>query len=269
MDTPSTHSHRALELLEALRRFGGSARNTELARAMNVSEETIRRTVKALSKSGEVARVYGGAYLVGGSEDPSFFRRIAENMDEKRIIASAVADRVSDGMTVFLDVGSTTAFVAEELRSRRNITVATNSIGVAQTLVNHNGNRVFLLGGEMQSDERGAFGFVTERQAQRFVYDLAVFSADALTPEAGFLYLNPSEANLAGIVAERAERVLIAIDHEKFNRKASFSGPAADTIDALITDKPPGKPLAAALAAWNVAVHIAPAKGATPESVEA
>ena len=265
MNKSTTHSHRAIELLEALRRFGGSARNAELARAMNVSEETIRRTVKALSKSGEVARVYGGAYLVGGNEDPSFFRRIAEHMSEKRVIASTVADLVADGTTVFLDVGSTTAFIAEELRSRRNITAVTNSIGVAQTLVSHNGNRVFLLGGEMQSDERGAFGFVTEGQAQTFVFDLAVLGADALSLKEGFLFLNPSEANLARVVAARSDKVLVAMDHYKFNTKAPFVGPGVDSIDGLITDAAPDADMTDALRGWDISIEVAvPRQGKKP-----
>lgn len=257
MTQKATHSHRALELLAALRRFGGSARNAELARAMAVSEETVRRTVKSLSKSGEVARVYGGAYLVGPQEEPSFFRRIAQHTREKQIIASAVADRVKDGTHLFLDVGSTTAFVAEELRSRRNLSVVTNSIGVAQTLTNHNGNRVFLLGGDMHSDERGVFGSVTERLAQRFVFDLAILSTDGLSAKQGFLYLNQSEANLATVVADCAERVLVALDHFKFDTTAPYRGPSPQKVDELISDRAPKGPLAETLRQWRVSVHQA------------
>jgi len=58
-------------------------------------------------------------------------------------------------MTLYLDMGKITAFVAEKLRDRGNLTVAANSIGVVQLLANHNGKRVHLLGDEMQSDDRG------------------------------------------------------------------------------------------------------------------
>lgn len=39
------HSHRELELLEALHRLGGSGRSAELAKTLDVSEETVRRTI--------------------------------------------------------------------------------------------------------------------------------------------------------------------------------------------------------------------------------
>jgi len=251
------HSHRELELLEALHRLGGSARSVELAQALDVSEETVRRTIKALSKAGVLERMYGGAYLAGPRDTPSFFSRIAKHSAEKRAIATQVVERVKDGMTLFLDVGSTTAFVAEKLRDRFNLTVATNSIGVAQVLANHNANHVHLLGGEMQTDERGTFGFVAEQQCRRFAYDLAIFSTDALSVSRGFLYLNAAEANLAAVVASCSERVLVGMDHHKFEQTAPYCGFAASDVDDIVTDQLPMSGLATAIRGWGIEVHLA------------
>lgn len=256
MAKTTTPTRREIELLDALRRFGGRARNSELASVLDVSEETIRRTIKALSKSGSIARVHGGAYLVGTQSDPSFFRRIAEHSDEKKIIARAVAISVSDGMTVFLDVGSTTAFVTEELRVRHNLTVVTNSIKSAQTLVGHNNNRVFLLGGEMQADEQGAFGFVAERQSKRYIYDIAILSSDALNSKNGFTYQSASEADLASVIIENANVVTVAMAHQKFETAAPHRGFHPGTVDYLVTDAPPENRLASSLAAWSVEVTV-------------
>lgn len=252
-----THSHRELELLSVLRRLGGSARNADLAKALDVSEETVRRAVKALSKSGAVARVHGGAYLVGVQSDPSFFRRITRHEDEKRKIAVAVAKHVEDGMCLFLDVGTTTAFVSEELRTHARLTIVTNSIGVAQTLVNHNGNKVHLLGGEMQQVERGTFGSLTEAQARNFAFDLAILSADGLSNSFGFLYLNAGEARLASIVAENSAKVMVALDHYKFGKRAAHRGVNPARVDCLVTDAMPKGDLSRFLADAGVEVELA------------
>ena len=253
----SAHSHRELELLGLLRRLGGSARNADLAKALNVSEETVRRAVKSLSKSGAVARVHGGAFLVGAQSDPSFIQRISQHEDEKRRIAVTVARHVKDGMCLFLDVGTTTAFVAEEIRALAQLTIVTNSIGVAQVLVNHNGNRVHLLGGEMYQVERGNFGSLTETQARRFAYDLSVFSADALSPSFGFLHLNANEAQLAQVVAESSHRVLYGLDHFKYGKTAPHRGVAAEQVDHLVSDAKPKGDLKQFLADARVAVEHA------------
>tara|TARA_R110002072_G_scaffold3472_10_gene25299 strand:- start:3725 stop:4525 length:801 start_codon:yes stop_codon:yes gene_type:complete len=257
MNSPTKHSHRELELVEALHRLGGSARSAELAKTLDVSEETVRRTIKALAKSGVLERMYGGAYLTGPRDAPSFFRRIAKHSTEKRAIATAVVEQVQDGMTLFLDVGSTTAFVAERLRDRFRLTVATNSIGVAQVLANHNGNHVHLLGGEMQTDERGTFGFVTEQQCRRFAYDLAILSTDALSESHGFLNLNAAEANLAAVIAGCSERVLVALDHHKFDQTAPHCGLQPRDVNAVVTDQLPGQNLTKAIEAWGIEIHLA------------
>lgn len=257
MNKSLKNSHRELKLLEVLHRLGGSARSAELAKALDVSEETVRRTIKALSKTGVLERMYGGAYLAGHRETPSFFHRIAKHSTEKQAIAAAVVERVQDGMTLFLDVGSTTAFVAEKLRDRFRLTIATNSIGVAQVLANHNGNHVHLLGGEMQTDERGTFGFVTEQQARRFAYDLAIFSTDAMSENRGFLYLNAAESHLAATIAGCADRVLVALDHNKFNQTAPHQGLDVRDVDEIVTDRPPPPKLAESMLNWGIETHLA------------
>lgn len=252
-----THSHRELELLSVLRRLGGSARNADLAKALEVSEETVRRTVKGLSKNGTVSRVHGGAYLVGTQSDPSFFHRISVHKDEKRRIAVKVAEHVQDGMCLFLDVGTTTAFIAEELRAYARLTVATNSIGVAQVLVNHNGNKVHLLGGEMQQDECGTFGSITEEQAKGFVFDLAILSADGLSENFGLLFLNAGEAKLAAVASECSDKVLVALDHFKFGKRAPHRGLQADQVDCIVTDVEPKGTLKRSLVEAGVTIDLA------------
>ncbi len=254
----ASHSHRELELLDALRRLGGSARSAELAKMLDVSEETVRRVIKSLSKAGAVERVHGGAYLVGGAGDPGFFQRMARHPDAKRQIAKQVAKQVVDGMTLFLDVGSTTAFVAERLRKHAGLTVVTNSIGIAQTMLGTD-NRVHFLGGEMRRDERGSFGPVTERQARRFVFDLAVISVDALSETRGFLYSNPVEAALSEVIADCADRVVVGMDHNKFGARAAHCGLAARRVDLLVTDQQPPAGFETALAQWGVALRVTPA----------
>lgn len=251
-------SYRELELLDAIRRVGGFAKNSDLASALNVSEETVRRTIKALSKSGSVARVHGGAYIVGAQSDPSFYKRIEQYAREKRAVAKALVREIEDGMTLFMDVGSTTVFVAEELRARGNLSVTTNSVQVAQTLVGHNDNRVYLLGGQMQADELGAFGHMAEQQARQFCYDLSVLSADALHTKRGFLYLNRAEADLASVVIDCSDATVVAMTHHKFGSTAPHQGFAPECIDRMIVDQLPESALEQQLNSWDISLNVIP-----------
>lgn len=261
MKKKAPNTHRELELLDALRRLGGAARNSDLVNVLGVSEETVRRTIKSLSKAGTIERVHGGAYLAGAQGDPGFFRRISQHADEKRLIAAHTANMVRDQMTVFLDVGSTTAFVAEELRRANRLTVVSNSIGVVQTLAGINGNRVHLLGGELQSEERGTFGHVAQRQLQRYAFDFAILSTDAISDSKGFLYHSPAEADLAAVVAGQADHVVMAAAHFKFGYMAPYVGPDPRLVHALVTDAAPKGTMAKSFDRWGIDVQVAKAGG--------
>lgn len=259
MDTDAEKiPHRGHELLSVLARLGGSARNAQIAQVMDVSEETVRRLVKALAKAGKVERVHGGTYLRGSQDAPIYSGALEQSPKEKASIARAVLDFVQDGMTLFINVGSTTTYVAEQLRDRKNLIVVTNSVTVVLALANHNGNRVFLAGGEILQSERGAFGSATEAYARKFSYDVALFGADAITAEQGFLLLNPAEADLTRTVTGQAGMSIVTADHRKFSARAPMVACPPEKVSHLITNAPPDKDLQNKLEQWGVELVIAP-----------
>lgn len=249
--------HRGHELLSVLARLGGSARNAQIAQVMDVSEETVRRLVKTLAKAGKVERVHGGTYLRGAQDAPIYSGALEQSPKEKASIARALLDFIEDGMTLFINVGSTTTYVAEQLRDKKNLIVVTNSVTVVLALANHNGNRVFLAGGEILRSERGAFGSATEGFARKFSYDIAIFGADAISADHGFLLLNPAEADLTRTVTEQAELSIVTADHRKFNERAPMVACAPEQIGRLITDAKPDATLCAALEKWGVELVVA------------
>ena len=248
-------SHREHELLEVLRRYGGSARNAEIARALDVSEETVRRLAKQLEREGRVERMHGGTLLVGA--EPGFHQRIAQNAEGKARIAEAIVGEVQDGMCLFLDVGSTTSFVAEALRAHHRLIIVTNSIRAAQVLANHNDNRVFLTGGELGGEERGTYGPLAEATIRSFAFDAVILSANGLTERSGFTVFNPLEASLGRLAASRARRCIVCVDHEKFGRQTPVASVAVEEADLMVTDRPPPESIARALALAEVVTLVA------------
>ncbi|MCF6302281.1 MAG: DeoR/GlpR family DNA-binding transcription regulator [Devosiaceae bacterium] len=253
-------THRAHELLETLKRLGGSARNSQMADTMGVSEETIRRTVKKLSKEGVVSRVHGGVYLAEAQGAPSFHARIGERTEEKRRMAHVVAEIIEDGASLFLDVGSTTLFVAEALRSKSKLTIVTNSLSIAQTLMNHNQNRVFIAGGELNNSVGGTFGASARKFVSNFRADFAILSADALDVEQGFLVADEREAELARTFVDHARKSIMVADASKADQVAPMVTCDPNEIDIFISDTSPGRRLGAALKGWKIDIIVAPAK---------
>lgn len=249
-------THREMEILEELRR-SGSCRIQELARRLEVSEETIRRNVRKLAENGLVRKVHGGVYLPDTVQELTFHQRMDLNPDAKRRVASAVAGIVRDGDSLFLDIGSTTAYVAQALRNRRELFVVTNSVAVAHTLATRNGNRVFLAGGELRSHDAGAFGREALAFVQQFSVQYAVLSAAAIDTETGFMLFDLQEAEFSREIMARAEQTVVAADATKFGRRAPIRMAAADDIDLLVTDAAPPTEIAERLAAASVQILVA------------
>ncbi|MDF1671057.1 MAG: DeoR/GlpR family DNA-binding transcription regulator [Roseovarius sp.] len=234
-----TTNQREEEILRELQKAGGSCRVSFLANQLTVSNETIRRNIRTLEENEIVRKVHGGVHLVEDIAEAPFHSRISTHKDEKLRLAAAVAENISDGESVFLDIGSTTAYVAMELKQRSDLFVVTNSAFVANTLATRNGNRVFLAGGELRAHDGGAFGAEALDLVQRLNVQFAVFSAGAVNAELGFMLHDLEEANLARVAAANAQVRIVVADKDKFNKRAPVSIGSDTQFDVFYTDAQP------------------------------
>lgn len=250
-------NHREVEVLKALRQLGGAARNANLADLLGVSEETIRRTTKSLAKADLVRRVHGGSYLPEAGAGEGVFSRLGLRQGEKGRIGAAAVALIADGSCVFLDVGSTTAFVAQALNARRGLDVVTNSLNAAQALAEQGGNRVFMAGGQLLRDEWGLFGSETIGFIQNFNIDVAIMSVDAIDARSGFLLAGADEVAVARAAVHQARRTIVVADYQKFGRKAPLVLCAPQLVDVVVTDQPLDPEMARSFREWDIAVHDA------------
>jgi len=256
-DNKTRTNHREVEVLDALRQLGGAARNANLADLLGVSEETIRRTTKSLARADLVRRVHGGSYLPDSGAGEGVFSRLGLRQGEKGRIGAAAVALIPDGACVFLDVGSTTAFVAQALNARQGLDVVTNSLNVAQALAEKDGNRVFVAGGRLRRDELGMFGSDTIEFIQNFSIDVAIMSVDAIDARRGFLLRGADEAAVARAVIRQAARTIVVADHQKFGQKAPLVLCPPGDIDVMVSDLPPGPDMAQSFLDWEIICHDA------------
>ena len=70
-------------------------------------------------------------------------------------------------MTVLIDSGTTSCWVARALADRRRLTIVTNNLEVAGDMLGRDGIRVFLAGGAVNVDYRATFDAEAIRDASR------------------------------------------------------------------------------------------------------
>ena len=236
----------------------GTGRIPDLSRRLGVTEETIRRNLRRMEDAGLVTRTRGGVRLRERVGEASFAHRFSENATAKRRIARHLAGMIADGEALFLDIGSTTAHVAQALRTRRELMVVTNSLAVAQALVSHNSNRVFMAGGELRAHDAGAFGDEAMAFVRQFRVRYAILSAAAVQADGGFALHDLREAEFSRAIIDSAEQAIIAADATKFTRRAPIRVTDPERIACLVTDASPPAPITAMLARADIRIEIAP-----------
>ena len=249
-------NHREQEILDEIRLAGGSCRVGYLAEKLGVSNETVRRNIKALQARALVRKVHGGVLL---SEDmrlteQPFQTRMREQADAKRRIARRLVDMIPDGASLFLDIGTSTAYAAQALRARKELYVVTNSLAVASTLATINGNRGFFPGGELRSHDGGAFGHDAILFVSRFNVQYAVLSVGAINADTGFMLHDLGESELSRAAAARAQTRIVLADSSKFGQRAPITLADQDDLDILITDTVPTDTIAKMLEARDIAL---------------
>lgn len=252
---PMQHSPRHGKILQLLSREGviGVA---ELARRLQVSAETLRRDVRAMARRGEVLRMHGSVGLPSVAGEAPFERRLRENRAAKEAIAHTAAATIRDGASVMLDSGTTTALLARALRGHRRLTVVTNSSDIARTLATLNGNKVYMAGGELRSDDGAALGHAAIEFVRRFRVDHAIISAGAVNCESGVLDHAFEEAEFGRAVLACGRRRVVVTDNSKFGRPGLVRVCGLADIDELIAEAPPPADLAAALKAAGTALRL-------------
>lgn len=125
-----TRLHRICALLSTLNRVS----TEQVVQHLGVSRETVRRDVLKLEAMGALRRVHGGIASIAQEAEPPLSVRNTVRAKEKRDIARAAVQQLAPGQTLFIDAGSTTALLADELLSMPGMIIITNSLNVALKL---------------------------------------------------------------------------------------------------------------------------------------
>lgn len=193
-------------------------------------------------------------------EPPLQVRRNAQAR-EKRAIAAAAVQHLQPGQTLFLDAGTTTTLLAEELRTMSGLTIITNSLQAALALSaaeEHEtlNNQVLLLGGMMMAGAQQTRGEMTVGEIYRYRADVALLSPVGIDARNGASSFHPHEAAIAHAMVQQASRTLLLADHSKLGVISRTQYAPVGDIDLLICDGGAAKPGALSALQQALAVQV-------------
>jgi DeoR/GlpR family transcriptional regulator of sugar metabolism len=214
----------------------GRASVAELSQMFGVSEVTIRADLQALVAGDLIVRTHGGAVLAPRAPELSLTLRRQQQVDAKERIGAAAAEFVANGDAVFLDASSTALALAHALRQRRDLTILTHSLVVAQSMLDASGVTVVMTGGTLQRETVSLMGTDGLAILRKYNLKTGFFGAHGLSFPEGLTDVSAGEAEVKRQVVALCRQVVALIDVTKWGRvgPASFAHP--QELHVIITD---------------------------------
>ncbi|CAN5329929.1 DeoR/GlpR family DNA-binding transcription regulator [soil metagenome] len=226
---------RKQHILDRLR-TSGRIDAVEIAERLGVTHETIRKDLIALERHGLLRRVHGGAVPVQSlSFEPAVETR-TEFAAEKVRIAKAARKHLPTEGSVLIDAGSTTAKLVELLPGDRDLTVYTNAVPLAISLLTRPRLIVFTLGGRLRNTTFAEVGDWAARALAEINVDVAFLGTNGISMSRGLTTPDPAEAAVKRLMLGCATKRVLLADHSKFGVVKGTQHADLHDIDLLITD---------------------------------
>jgi DeoR family glycerol-3-phosphate regulon repressor len=228
-----------------------------LARAFNVTPQTIRRDINALSELGVIQRFHGGAGAATSAENVAYNDRKIICFKEKQRIARMVAHHIPDNASLFINIGTTTEAIARALTRHKRLRVITNNLNVATILSTNDNFEVIVAGGLVRHRDGGLIGESTIDFIQQFRVDFGIIGISGIDSDGTLLDFDYREVRAARAIIDNSRKVFLATDHTKFGRNAMVRLGNISEIDALFTDQTPPQGLVDVLEQSEVQLYVA------------
>jgi DeoR family transcriptional regulator of aga operon len=208
-----------------------------LPEILNTTSVTIRKDIAILEQRGLLKRTHGGAI-----KPRKLFHGLALNekeklnLEEKIRIAKKAAKLISEGDTIILDSGSTTSFIAKEIKHMKGITVITNAINIVSILLDSDID-VILIGGSLLKETSTLVGPLADDVLRKISADKLFIGVDGIDFEVGLTTPNIIEANTSHVMMEMSGEIILVVDASKFGRRSLGVISKVSEVNSIITTK--------------------------------
>jgi DeoR/GlpR family transcriptional regulator of sugar metabolism len=214
----------------------------EISEMFEISDMTARRDLADLDRRGLVRRIHGGAVAnLGRSYEPPFQARSTKNEVKKKAIGKKAAELIYDGDSIALDVGTTTLEVARQLGSKRNLSIVTNSLQIANLLVGtlslEINARLIITGGIVRPRELSMIGNIPEEVYSKFHTDKAFIGIGGISLENGLTEYNIEDSQIKKILLKNSQEKIVVADSSKLGLTTFNSVGPLEAVDTVITDE--------------------------------
>lgn len=235
----------------------GSASMEELCNQFQVSINTVRRDVVELIRRGTVEKVYGGVTTRRSDQALTPYAERRSNRENvKAAIGRKAAEMVQDGDIIFIDSGTTTLQLIDNLAHVRELTVITNNMEAVVRAVPYENMTVIVLPGQLGRKTNSLTGDDTVASLRRYNIRIAFMAATGLSIH-GATNSSPREYEIKRAAVDRCEKAVLLVNQEKIGVTGLMTFAPLNAFDAVVTDAAADSETAEMLRQENVElIHV-------------
>jgi DeoR family fructose operon transcriptional repressor len=196
-----------------------------------------------LERNGALRRAHGGALPHTALTYESPVEQRTDNGELKARIAQAALGEIAEGSAIYLESGSTTATLATLIPDGFVLTVFTNSLPIATTLLTRSRVECHLIGGRVRPITKATTGYWALRELADITLNMAVVGANAISANGELWTPDSDEAAIKAAALSVAGETMLLADWSKFNRRALFRYATLEDITLLVTNRNGGDTL--------------------------
>ena len=211
---------------------------SHLSSYLGVSEVTIRKDLTTLEETHLVVRTRGGAVLAEHYKyDLPFRQQMALHAREKNAIGREAANHIENHDTIILGSGSTTAAIVPYLSDFVGLTVLTNSIRIANQLIENEEIELLMPGGFLHKPTASIVGPYAQEMLKKYRFKKAFLPMDGCDESLIITSASMLDVALQRIMIDITDQLFIVADASKFGRSSLNQVCHAEKVHRFITDK--------------------------------
>jgi DeoR/GlpR family transcriptional regulator of sugar metabolism len=214
---------------------GEPAVAAKLAAEFAVSEDAIRRDLRALAAEGRCRRVYGGALPPQPGATPMAVR-MDEGRERKAALARAAVETIEPGEFLFLDSSSTNLALAAVLPAEYALTVATNSVDIAAALLRRQDVRLVMVGGAVDPLVGGCIDATAVLAVGQMNIQRCFLGVCAITVEAGVCTVDPGDAAFKRALRAASRHCVAMATNDKLGLQSPHRVAPIREVDHLVVE---------------------------------
>ncbi|MGW5861205.1 DeoR/GlpR family DNA-binding transcription regulator [Streptomyces sp. NPDC055239] len=233
---PLIPDQRREQLLRHLRKEGVLSVQ-QITQLCGVSHMTVRRDIAELERQGLVFSVPGGVRIASHvNTEPSFQDKSLVEQPEKQAMAAQAAGLVQEGMTVYLDAGTTLLAMVPALARLESLTVVTNDFTTADQLMSAPHLDIVHIGGRIDVANRSSVGRLAAATLRQLALDFAFISTSSWDLLRGVTTPSEPKVEVKQAAMESAGSSVLVAGSSKFGTFGKYRVAPLTAFDTVITD---------------------------------